>query len=110
MGSLRSLEARLEQLERTAAPPDEYTFILSAINPGHLDSPRVLAKFYGQTLHRLHDESEEAFTSRAVEAAKAAKPEGCRLELSVHGAEGPHQWVSEGGALVARPVVDAEAA
>ena len=100
-----NLETRLTALEQKAAPSTgPRVLILSGINPGFLDSPRVRAEFYGQTLHRLDDESEEAFRARAVEAAKAASPTGRMVQLTMWGAEPRMQWADDGhGRLVAVP-------
>ena len=102
-----NLETRLAALERKEAPAaGPRVLILCGINPGYADSPRVRAEFYGQTLHRLDDETEEAFTARAAEAARAAAGPGRMAQLSMYGAEPPMQWHCEGGVLVARPIAE----
>ena len=105
-----SLDARVTNLEAKAArpAPRRRVFIVSPTNPGFIDSPRVRAEFYGQTLHRMADESEEDFRQRAVAAATAAAT-GHSVDLTLWGAEEPTQWHCEGGVLVARPIDEVHA-
>jgi hypothetical protein len=109
MSSPRSIEARLQELERSAGVFANGPRVLEVwpTNPGFIGSPRVRAEFYGQTLHRLDDEAEDAFRLRATAAAKAAAPAGCTgVLLILHGAEPPMQWCDEGGVVVARPIAE----
>ena len=112
MPSLRSLESRLQELERSASVSALGPRVLEVwpTNPGFVGSPRVRAEFYGHTLHRLDDEAEDTFRARAAAAAKAAAPAGCTgVMVILHGAEPPTQWCMEDGVMVARPIADCEA-
>jgi hypothetical protein len=82
---MRNLESRLSALERSTAPQRVAAIRRCIVEPGALEAPRMRAEFYGQTMVRRADESDDAFELRATVAAKAAAPVGAIPRLCLLG-------------------------
>jgi hypothetical protein len=83
---MSGLQQRLAALERSAQPSRVAVILRSIVEPGALDAQRVRAEFYGSTLDRAPNESDQEFELRAIAAARAAAPAGSIPLLCMSGA------------------------
>jgi hypothetical protein len=61
---MQSLERRVEELEKAAAPADPLVWFIRLVSPGRLGTPTVRMVHAGDTFVREDSETEEQFTSR----------------------------------------------